>query len=128
MTTIADISGPFSSFGSNSFIFGQPLINDTGTVAFLARLDAGGFGIYTGDGSDTREVIGSGDVLFGSTVTTLQVSPTSLNDNGQVAFYYELANGTTGIAVANPVPEPSASLLAALSLGLGLTWRTTQKS
>ena len=60
----------------------------------------------------TNEVIGSGDALFGSTITALQFSPTSLNDPGQVAFYYELANGTTGIAVANPVPEPgSASLL-----------------
>ena len=125
LTTIADISGPFSSFGS--FNFGQPSINDAGTVAFLASLDTGGFGIYTGDGTGTSEIIGSGDPLFGSTVAALQISPTSLNDSGQVAFYYRLADGTTGIAIANPVPEPSPSLLVVLSLGLSLARRTTRK-
>ena len=127
LTTIADISGPFSSFGFNSFNSGQPSINDAGTVAFLASLDVGGFGIYTGDGINTREVIGSGDSLFGSTITALQISPTSLNDSGQVAFFYELANGTTGIAIANSVPEPSSSLLLALSLGLSLARRRARK-
>ena len=128
LTTIADISGPFSSFSFNDFTSNPPSINDSGTVAFLASLDGGGFGIYTGDGRSPAEVIGSGDALFGSTITGLSISPTSLNDPGQVAFYYTLANGTTGIAIANPVPEPSASLLVALSLGLSLARRTTRKS
>ena len=125
LTTIADISGPFSSFGS--FNFGHPSINDAGTVAFGAILDAGGGGLFIGDGTATNEVIGSGDALFGSTVTGLSISPTSLNDSGQVAFYYELANGTTGIAIANPVPEPAPALLLALSFGLSLARRTTRK-
>ena len=121
LTTIADAAGPFSSFGD--FYSGQPSINDSGTVAFLGSLDAGGFGIYTGSGVGTSEVIGSGDALFGSTITGLSISPTSLNDRGQVAFVYGLANGTTGIAIATPVPEPSASLLFALSFGLSLARR-----
>ena len=104
LTTIADLSGPFSYLGD--FNFGQPSINGSGSVAFVAGLDAGGGGLYTGDGAATSEVIGSGDPLFGSIITALTISPTSLNDAGQVAFYYELANGTTGIAIANPVPEP----------------------
>ena len=105
LTTIADLSGPFSSFGFNSFNSGQPSINDTGTVAFLAGLDVGGFGIYTGNGTGTNEVIGSGDALFGSTVSAVQISPTSLNDAGQVAFYYRLANAP--LASLSPTPSPS---------------------
>ena len=122
LTTIADVSGPFSAFPS--FSFGNPPINDSGTVAFIAGLDAGGAGIFTGDGTATNEVIGIGDTLFGSTVATFNISPTSLNDSGQVAFYYRLTNGTTGIAIATPTPEPSPTLLLALSLGLRLARRT----
>ena len=125
LTTIADASGPFSSFGT--FNSGYASINDAGYVAFLGRLDAGGVGIYLGDGSEPTEVISYGDPLFGSTVTSLSMSPTSLNDDGQVAFYYGLANGTTGIAVANPIPEPSSAFLLALSLGLNLARRPTRK-
>ena len=122
LTTIADLSGPFSAF-SNDFISNQPSINDAGDVVFTAGLDAGGAGIFIGDGIDTNEVIGIGDALFGSTVATFSISPTSLNDSGQVAFYYRLANGTTGIAIATPVPEPSVTLLLTLSLALRLTGR-----
>jgi hypothetical protein len=125
LTTIADISGPFSAFGD--FNFNQPSINDAGNVAFVAGLDTGGGGIFIGDGSETSQVVGFGDSLFGSTITSLSISPTSLNDNGQVAFFYGLADGTTGIAVANPVPEPSSSLLAAFSLVLGLARRPLRK-
>lgn len=42
-TLIADNTGPFRTFGS-----GLPAINDAGTVAFLASLDEGGSGIFTG--------------------------------------------------------------------------------
>ena len=125
LTTIADVSGPFSYFGD--FYFNPPSINGAGNVAFVANLDAGGGGLYIGDGTTTSEVIGVGDALFGSTVTGFAISLTSLNDSGQVAFAYGLANGTTGIAIASPVPEPSPSLLLALSLGLSLARRTTRK-
>ena len=110
LTTIADISGPFSSLGG--FNFNQPSLNNSGTVAFIAGLDAGGAGIFIGDGTFTSEVIGIGYALFGSTVSTVQMSPNSLNDSGEVAFWYQLANGINGIAIASPVPEPGrASLL-----------------
>jgi hypothetical protein len=102
ITTVADTSGPFSSFGVES-----TAINDSGTVAFLANLDAGGAGIFTGLDSVVDQVIATGDLLFGSTVTSLSFSKTGLNNSGQVAFFARLANGTEGIFRANPASEPS---------------------
>lgn len=102
ITTVADTSGPFSSFG-----VGSTAINDSGTVAFLANLDAGGAGIFTGLDSVVDQVIATGDLLFGSTVTSLSFSKTGLNNSGQVAFFARLANGTEGIFRANPASEPS---------------------
>ncbi len=125
LTTIADLAGPFSYVGD--FNFNPPSINTSGTVAFMAALDAGGGGIFIGNGATTSQVLDATAPLFGSTLTGLGISPASLNDAGQVAFYYQLANGITGIAVATPVPEPSPSLLLALSLTLSLACRTARK-
>ena len=125
LTTIADLSGPYSYLGD--FYSYQPSINASGMVAFSAGLDAGGGGVFIGDGTVTSKVIGAGDPLFGSVVMGAGVSPNGLNDAGQVAFIYQLANGTTGIAVATPVPEPSVSLLLAVSFGLSLARRTTRR-
>ena len=121
LTTIADLSGPFSYLGDFNSL--QPSINVSGMVAFTAGLDAGGGGLFIGDGTATNEVIGTGDSLFGSTLTGLSISPTGFNDAGQVAFHFQLANGTTGIAIATPVPEPSSSLLLMLAFGLNLVHR-----
>ena len=125
LKTIADLSGPFSYLGD--FDTYQPSINASGMVAFSGALDAGGGGVFIGDGMITSEVIQAGDPLFGSIATGVGVFPRSLNDAGQVAFSYTLANGTRGIAIANPVPEPSASLLLTLSLGLSLARRIRRK-
>ena len=70
-----------------------------------------------GNGGPLTQVIRQGDPLFGSTVTDLSFSDSGFNDSGQVAFSYQLANGFRGIAVANPVPEPSAVLLLAATGG-----------
>ncbi len=121
LTTIADLTGPFSYLGD--FYDYLPAINASGTVAFMAGLDAGGGGIFIGNGTTTSQILDTTAPLFGSTLTGFGISPTSLNDAGQVAFYYELANGITGIAVATPVPEPAPSLLLALSLTLSLARR-----
>jgi len=99
ITTIADTTGPFARFNFN------PSINNSGDVAFLASLDADirGEGIYTGSDPIADKVITTGDSLFGSTVTNLEFFGEGLNDVGQIAFYASLANGTTGIFVANQV-------------------------
>jgi hypothetical protein len=120
-TTIADSSGPFQ------FFFGAPSINNSGLVAFLATLDTGGGGLFTGPDPFADEVIGIGDALFDSTTMgAVSIAPDSLNDTGQIAFFYELADGRSGIARADPlaVPEPGTlSLLVAALLGAVWSWR-----
>jgi len=118
-TTIVDTSGPFLFFFS--FGGGQApgfSLNNSGAVAFSAALDTGGFGIFTGPDALVDEVISVDDPLFGSTVAELLMGEGSLNDTGQIAFFYELADGRTGIARADPLAIPEPGTLALLGLGL----------
>lgn len=88
-------------------------INDQGTVAFLQQAinTLAGFlyGAYILPEGATvpLKVIESGDQLFGERVTRVGNSfvdwPSGyLNNQGHVAFFYQLASGKTGIAVATP--------------------------
>lgn len=92
---IATTDGEFSTFLNLSF-------NNNDAVAFGADLDSGDFGIYTGTAGQLRRVIGKGDALFESTVVTANLSAENLNDNGEIAFFYTLADGRSGVAVARP--------------------------
>jgi hypothetical protein len=134
-TIIADNTGPFRTFGS-----GLPAINDAGTVAFLASLDEGGSGIFTGPNPVTDKVIATGDSLFGSTVTSLgfnRFSSKGLNNAGQLTFFAQLADGSSGIFRADPestpkpqpVSEPASvlDLLAVGALGIGTWWKRQQR-
>jgi hypothetical protein len=119
LTTIADTSGVFSEFGNSA-------INNRGSVAFTASLDEGGEGIFQIADSELHEVITTGDALNGSTVTNLNFFREGFNNNGQIAFFAELADGTQGIFRAErntpptSVPEPAsaAGLLVLGALGL----------
>ena len=90
-------------------------INDAGTIAFTAELDAGGEGIFVGPDPVLHKVIMTGDPLFGSTVTDVHFHPGGLNDQNQLSFGYELANGVRGVAIAQ-VPEPG--FLCVIGLGM----------
>ena len=129
-----DVKGIFTSSGgplttiAHCFPFFTPLIpslNNSGTVVFLAEnLITGGAGIFTGPDLAADKVIGAGDTLFGSTVADLLMSIESLNDSGQIAFLYSLADGRTGIARADPItpaPEPGTLPLLIAAL-LGAVW------
>ena len=68
---------------------------------FTARDSRGGAypGIFRGTDQTIDSVIYPGDTLFGSTLNCLQ-SRGVINNMDQIAFTYELANGTLGVAVA----------------------------
>jgi hypothetical protein len=99
LTTLADTGGPFSSF------FGNTAVNNDGRVAFSANLAAGGSGIFTARDGAVDEVIGTGDALFGSTVTSFATNPFAppgFNDLGQLSFGANLADGRAVLVRADP--------------------------
>jgi hypothetical protein len=132
VTTIADTNGSFSSVSPYGISVSPYGINEEGTVALFAQLDAGGEGFFISSGAVTNKVIAIGDALFGSTVTSLYGITNGLNDSGQLSFYAALADGTQGIFRADPepqpVPEPASilGLLTASALGV-CTWRKGQQ-
>ena len=121
LITFADTSGLFSSFGSD------PAINNNGTVAFLASLDNGVTGIFTGSDPVTDQVVAVGDQFFGSTVTQLAISNQGLNDAGQLSFSATLADGRQGVFRAEPVPEPGDGISVLVGVLFLLGWWRHQK-
>lgn len=109
-TLLLDTSGPFSDINPTAWID----LNDHGDYAFLADLDAGGTGLFVGPDPVADKVIAVGDTLFGSTVTVLDFDR-GLNNEGDLAFLYTLADGRKGVALATNIPEPTSLML--LSVG-----------
>jgi hypothetical protein len=72
---------------------------------------SGGLGIFIGSGGQLDTVIKTGDSLFGSTVSSLFFDRFGLDadGSGDLAFFYQLANGNSGIAIASPAAIPEAS-------------------
>ena len=62
-------------------------------------------GIFTGPDPEKDKVIAVGDALFGLTVSDVGFSWEGLNNEGQVAFYARLADGTVGIYRADPMAD-----------------------
>ncbi|MEE8452029.1 MAG: choice-of-anchor tandem repeat NxxGxxAF-containing protein, partial [Thermoguttaceae bacterium] len=77
-------------------------INDAGATAFVARIESQD-GLFTGPDPVGDRVIGVGDPLFGSTVESIDVGSSALNNAGQITFIATLADGTTGIYRADPL-------------------------
>lgn len=117
---LAGTVGEFSNFRNNT------AINSSGTVAFVGFLDAGGHGLFTGP--ELTRVIGTGDTLLGSTVTSVSSWRNAINDSGQIAFLAHTDSGQ-GIYLATPVPEPSTFVIMGIgALGcLGCGWRLRQR-
>ncbi|MBD2776866.1 DUF7453 family protein [Iningainema tapete] len=98
LRTIVDNNGSFQRLGS-------PAINNQGNIAFTATINNGERGIFTGTNPITDKVIATGDPLAGSTVINLNFLKSGFNNNGEIAFFAQLANGTTSIYSAKPVAE-----------------------
>ncbi|MBW4506883.1 MAG: hypothetical protein KME64_10270 [Scytonematopsis contorta HA4267-MV1] len=80
-------------------------INDLGTIALTGTRDSRS-GIYLGKDEPSNLVIGLGDSLFGSTISSLSFSRDGLNNSGQLAFFADFTDGKRGIFLANPVASP----------------------
>ena len=108
--------GTFSSFGS-------PAINDAGQVAFIAFTEGAGVtssndgGLFLYDSvAGIVKVAREGDSLLGSTITKVQFAESGrnnvdglrgLNELGQVAYDFTLADGRRGIAIGTVVALPT---------------------
>ena len=97
-------SAPLVSGPVVPFWFDPPSFNNNGRMAFNGGPLGGPNGVFTG-GQTSSAVIRVGDALFSSTVTSVQIGRQGLNDSGHVAFWYKLANGRTGYARANLIPD-----------------------
>ena len=71
-------------------------------VAFAGGYD-GGSGVFLAAGGKLAKVVGTGDALFGSTVTGVELGP-ACYDGNTVVFHYYLADGTQGEAAATVEP------------------------
>ena len=103
--------------GGSYFSGGMPdcAVNDHGVVAFMASPATQRIpGIFTGPNPEHDKVIMTGDPLDGLAVKALTFSRGGLNNAGQIVFDAALTDGTWGVWVATPVPEPSSLLLALL--------------
>ena len=83
-TRIADSSGPLRELL-------VPTLNDRGTVAFLASLDAGGQAIMKGDGNQL--------VTVADSTTFSEFNPPAINNRDTVAFAVRALGSGSGLAV-----------------------------
>jgi hypothetical protein len=127
LITIAD-TGPNSPFSS---FFVNPAVNNDGLVVFTAKLVAGGSGIFISQDGEVDEIIGTGDSLFGSRVTSVPdvpFGPRAFNNLGQLAFAANLADGRTVLGRADPLPCTISLVPSVASpdlVGEPVTWTAT---
>jgi hypothetical protein len=79
------------------------------TVAFAGFFDDHQqSGIFTNTNGSLTTVVQTGDLLFGGTVTDLNLGRFGLDPNGSgnLAFSYRLADGREGVALARVISEP----------------------
>jgi hypothetical protein len=99
LTTIAQTDSQFTSF------FGNATINDQGQVVFAAKTPKGS-GIFIAQNGEVDKIIGTGDSLFGSTVTSFSANPFAprgFNDLGELGFAVTLADQRTVLVRADPL-------------------------
>ncbi len=118
ITTVADSAGQYDWLDF-------PAINNRGTVAFHAKLDAaGGTGIFVGPDPMRHRVIGTGDRIGERTVETATIGSEGLNDRDQVALHVRFTDGSTAIMRADPLgptlpTDPSGTMQLSTGAGAG---------
>lgn len=74
---LANTSGAYASFGKVE-------INDSGLVAFVANLDGGGYGIFTGPDPVAHKVVAIGDIVGPALFSWLKMG--ELNNAGELSM------------------------------------------
>lgn len=93
LTTVADSSGPFDSFG----LLGM---NAAGAIAFPGELDTGGQGLFVSEDGAITTIVDPDDAVFTS------LGSPSINAGGDVVFWGRLASGDAGIFLGDdPVAD-----------------------
>jgi hypothetical protein len=124
-----------STSGLDAFENGSLNFNGLGQVAFAGEgnvaLPFGHNGIFTGPSLSADKVIAAGDFLAGAQglaqVIDVSFATGGFNDEGQIVFLADLTDGTTGLFLANPIPEPGSLGLLGLG-GLGLLARRRRRA
>ena len=93
LTTVADSTGPYSSFQ-------EPSLNDLGQVAFTADLDElldgrNIQGVFTGSNPRRDKVLQAGDVYEGVTVSSVRTCNEALNNLGEIVMTVQSENPDT---------------------------------
>lgn len=94
LTTVADSTGPYSSFG-------PPSLNDLARVVFTANLDGfapNGFqvqGVFTGGDTVADKVLQTGDMYEGVPVSSVFTCSEALNNLGQIVMTVRSENPDT---------------------------------
>lgn len=116
-TPLVDTTGPLEGFSALA-------INDSGDIAFLATFDDfTNQAIFSGPDLINDRVVGTGDLLDGSTIVSLSMFREGFNNIGQIAFLAGLEDGRSVIVVADPIPTPGALMLGALAAPCALLRR-----
>lgn len=127
LTTIVKTGDAAPNGTFTVFDTGNPIAAANGKVGFVGHYAAGGSGIFVGDGGALTSVINVGDALFGSTLNNLMYFG-GIDDDGNVAFRYQLSNGQTGFAMAQlaAVPEPGSFALCGVAAAYA-SWRSRRR-
>ncbi len=94
-------------------------LNNNGDIVYIARFDpstGGGLAVVSNENGIIAQL---GDAVDDLTLTNvIRPSLLSINDSGVVAFLGGFSDGTSGIVLATPVPEPGSVFI----LAVGLAW------
>jgi hypothetical protein len=110
LNTIATTTQAAPHLTGNFTSFEAPAINSGGTVAFVGRADTStNKGIYLGDGTELITAAYVGQSVGGSTISSLNFvggsdrgGMSQFNDNGQVTYTANLANGKSTVQLFTP--------------------------
>lgn len=83
--------------GGNTFTgFDFPIIKDSGTMLFAAKLNGNQTlqGIFLTDGIDIIKVAQAGDTVGGQTISSIGIDPKAFNGFNQVAYQASLSGGS----------------------------------